>query len=224
MKCLPPGSEPPPPPVSGLPSQVELITYMNEGGEAKQLTKKDLVREAEAKLVSRLGPTDLPVGTTVALHAQAPDADTKEGEATPFWVADVLQLEMAPTSSASTDASALKRVLVHYRLPMGRSGPENDVSKPWKLACVCRAVHNGHHEKWNACRAKRRGLSLQMATSKIVDWVAVDEVIETKLKLNQDERLHAGTKKRLLTHNAAWEDQLKMPKSKPGRSREQLDD
>lgn len=215
MKCTEP-SEKPQVPVAQPRRQVELLTYANKDG--RKLDGKELQRNAQAVLRVKLTTDDLPVGSTIALHAPegANPEDILEGEGTPFLVADVVAVECSSTStsasasqgaasSSQSGAPASKqqvvRILVHYRMPYAGTKCSNDPSKPWHLACLCRLPYSKAHETRRECKSRMSlaPVSAQQATTKFLDWLETDRVLETKLNLTDVGRtLTAETKRRLV--------------------------
>ena len=139
----------------------------------------------------------------MAIHAAADGGDgggadaqptIQKGEATAFFMANVLQLELhepgalqGSSSSADAGPAAVKRVLVHYRLPYAAGYPCNDVRRPWNLACLCRQPYMPGHEIRLECKKRRDeatgSTSLARGTVAYVDWLDTDRIIETKVNL-----------------------------------------
>ena len=204
MKCRPAGAAF----VAGPPqtrTQVDIITYDNAGGSS--LGRKEAQRAAEVKLVKSLVSDDVPVGSIVAIKADeytADEADTTGGRNTPFAVADILEVELQPPPPSSSATSQLPaptqpvaRMLVHWRMPVLREKFVDDPQRPWKLACMCNLEWGSSHERRKACRERRAGESLAQETSKWVDWVDAERILETKLGLTANCNLLKETRTRI---------------------------
>lgn len=241
MKCAERLPEPTHPAADQLPAQVELLTYANDDG-GRVLKKDELQRNAHAILERFLVADDVPVNSTVVIAAQ--NAPTEEdggepppapepsepGENTPFFVGDVLDVELDDTPSASSGSSSsnepsapepgapeprvphVRRVLVHYRMPYAKGAFCDNPKKSWKLACLCRQEYNLHHERYTECKSRRdanpQSTSGQRGTVKYVDWLDADRVMETKVVLNKGLTITAVSKRRILNHQPAdksWE-------------------
>tara|TARA_B110000046_G_scaffold29762_1_gene31357 strand:+ start:1176 stop:2213 length:1038 start_codon:yes stop_codon:yes gene_type:complete len=215
MKCRPAGAL-----VQTVPEarpQVELIAYRNTGGKAAAgITKDSVQRNAEAHLVRRLTPADVPKSSTVAFRNAAleeQDATVLQiGEGTPFLLGDVIDFELEEhTASSSSSAAAgpfVSRVLLHYRMPYAGEAPSNDPTKPWCKSCLCRQKYNLSHERFTACKQFRAeavgSTSHTRETNAYVDWQSADDIFETKVLLNPSQSLKADSKKRISQTNTMW--------------------
>ena len=248
-RCEEPAARPAPLADSSA-TQVELLSYDNLGG-GRSLSATTLTRNATALLSRTLTTADLPIGSVVALHAPPAEMGAPVGEATPFHVADVVQVELvdAPPATAGTSSALtlgatsatsdpvknpgqrrnaakaaakapadepgqpVARLLVHYRLPYRGDTVCDDPTKNWQPACLCRQKWGKGHERYVVCKGLRDEAPTSAAfdTTKFIDWVATNAVIETKLQLTAPGKLTAGTKKRLvldLPGNTGLEAQL----------------
>ena len=236
-----------PPPSTGLPVQVELISYDNSTAENSK-TAKELQRDAEAVLAKHLVSADVPIGSLVAITKQDGGEGDLPGEATPFLVGSVVQVELVEesnwnaslqqrgtsistggTSSSSGGTSTsqqgaaatgaateqeqegsaqhVKRILVHYLMPYANRKFCDDVRRPWKLACLCRQEWNHSHERYIECKRRymdptaATSVSAVLQTTRYVDWIQPDMVLETQLGVTPTtSKLSADTKQRLI-HN-----------------------
>jgi hypothetical protein len=205
-KCEEPAEQAAPP--AAAKQQVELLTYSNDDG--RKLTMQQLQRTAAAVLTRALTTDDLPLNSIVALKAPPASADAPVGECTPFLVADVVEVDTTGGTAAAAAASSsvalpVSRILVHYRMPYSGASisalPTNDPSKAWHLACLCRGKYNLSHERYVACKARKAEAPVSAAqeTTKFLEWLTPNTVLETKLELTSaTKHLTAGTKRRLV--------------------------
>ena len=124
---------------------------------------------------------------------------TPPGYGTPFYMGDVVDISLDAAGS-STEAPSTPRAIVslrvHYRMPLLRDRFCDEVTRPWKLACI------GHHEWSGACTKSCKRLILDgAASSRMVVTVEANTVFETKLGLKPvDKGLDMATKRRIAEH------------------------
>ena len=102
---------------------------------------------------------DITVGSTVAFKRVQGAPTGVPGWDTPFYIGDVLSIELEPEPASSSGSSsprparAITRVRVHHRMPRFGSGHDDDVNRPWALVC-----NGGASHPWTAASERRTNL------------------------------------------------------------------
>ena len=169
---------------SSSAGQQEIIAYKNAGGRA--FSVKDRARQFSQ--TRRLAPSEMPVGSTVAIGHK--DAIDVPGYGTPFYLGDVEEITTAADGSVES-------VRVHYRMPEGAARLFcDDATKPWRLAC--HSLHRWDKSCERAAVCRRAAAQASSLTGSRFTYVAhVDEVFETHIAFNASNTLKAESKKRL---------------------------
>ena len=222
MKCNPPGEKP----REAAPRrQDELITYQNTGGRGG--TKKgDLQHNLDARNAFVEG--DIAVVTTIAINRGSEfKPEGKAGWDTPFFIADVVRVELGEAPPSSSDGPAVRRpvtgVVAHYRMPHLRADFHDDIKKPWLLVC------NGGHKWDEGCQTRRPCKSCAKVAGqespKMTERFDPAMVFELDVKLKSSGALTIGTKERLAQWGP-WHVELGLPDpseaKKPKKPRHKL--
>ena len=185
-------------PAAARPQQKPLMTYRNP--HAGTSYAKD-ERERDALYAQPLRVSELPLSSTVALRRSTEDPYEPAGYGTPFYIADVLEVELgaAGTSTADPPVAALT---VHYRIPSKSSRFCNDVRRPFLLAC-----HAGH--PWDAgCETRRTCKRMRPEgadMSKYTPRVEAATIFEAGIELTRAKQaLSMSTRKRLAKTDPSW--------------------
>jgi hypothetical protein len=84
---------------------------------------------------------DVAVGSTVAFKREQDALTGMPGLNTPFYIGDVLSIELEPEPASSSGSSsprparAIRRVRVHHRMPRLGCSHSDDVNRQWMLVC-----------------------------------------------------------------------------------------
>ena len=224
QKCLPAGSSAA---VDAPRVQRELITYSNSDG--RSVGKAALARDADAQ--KPLYEHDVKIGATVAIRREPIDPTNKDpgGYNTPFYLGDVLAVNFVvesdavivrpPDGAASSSQAAaapprrIQSLQLHFRMPLSYGKFNDDVQKPWELAC------QGLHPWTNACATrtacKRAATVATGGTETAMLYVAeAGELMEADVTLNKGHQISKDSRERLAEHGPAdgsWRSLLGLP-------------
>ncbi len=206
--------------------QAELITYSNTAGRRVVRTQMQRDNDANKPLVDG----DITVGSTVAFKREEGATTGVPGWNTPFYIGDVLSIELEPEPASSSGSSsprparAITIVRVHHRMPRYGCKHCDDVLRPWMLVC-----NGGESHPWTAACDLRTNLCVPAKlkgkedAAKMTDLVDACAIFETALDLTATGALRQGTKERLAEHGppgSSWHDLLKVgPKQPPRKKR-----
>ena len=236
QKCLPAGSSAA---VEAPRVQRELITYSNSDG--RSIGKAALTRDADAQ--KPLYEHDVKIGKTVAIRREPIDPTNKDpgGYNTLFYLGDVRAVNFVadsdavivrpPNGAASSSQAAaapprrIQSLQLHFRMPLFRNKFNDDVQKPWELAC------QGLHPWSKACRAKwcLHGAKLANVDSSdatdppaqpppaetaMLHVAEAGELMEADVTLNKGHQISKDSRERLAEHGPAdgsWRSLLGLP-------------
>jgi hypothetical protein len=104
-------------------------------------------------------------------------------------------------------AQPVRRILVHYMMPFSgkQDRPSDDVKKPWKCTCICRQPWTEAHSRAKSCLRRLEKLPensdpVKEKTTKYVDWLSPEHIMEANLPLNATGTLTKLSKDSLLSH------------------------
>ena len=228
MKCLPAGASTA---VEVGRVQRELITYRNEDG--RSLGKTTLARDADA--LKPLYENDVKLGSTVAIKREPIDPLNKGpgGYNTPFYIGDVIRIDyVAPdevmvvydpagaVASSSKTAGApprrIKSLQLHFRMPLLRNKFNDDVQKPWALACHGLHKWTKACEQTGECRRAAKAATGSMAVTEMLYVAEADELMEADVGLRAGDQITSKSRERLAEHGPAdgsWRILLGLPAS-----------
>jgi len=166
---------------------VELVTYSNAGSDGRSFNRADRSRQRET--AKRIAPDDVPTGSNIAIQRTSEDIPAP-GYGTPFYVGEVQSIKRSADGAVDT-------FTIQFRMPTAAGQLFcNDACKPWRLACCAQHVYDGHCERKRECRLAAEKAGSQSG-SRFTYTGHADEILETKLLLNSDGRLHKRTRLRL---------------------------
>jgi len=229
MKCLPAGASTA---VEVGRVQRELITYRNVDG--RSLGKTTLARDADA--LKPLYENDVKLGSTVAIKREPIDPLNKGpgGYNTPFYIGDVIGIDYVapddamvvydPAGAVATSSSQsavapprrIKSLQLHFRMPLSRNKFNDDVQKPWALAC------NGLHkwtkacEQTGECRRAAKAATGSASATEMVYVAEAEELMEADVGLRAGDQITSKSRERLAEHGPAdgsWRTLLGLPAS-----------
>ena len=225
MKCLPAGASTV---VEVGRTQRELITYSNVDG--RSVGKSTLARDADA--LKPLYENDIKLGSTVAIKREPIDPQNlgPGGYNTPFYIGDVIGITFvagsdvmvvyAPEGAASSSQPAtapprrIESLKLHFRMPLSRNKFDDDVQKPWALAC------NGLHkwtkacEQTGECRRAAKAVTGSVTATGMVYVAEADELLEADVGLRAGDQITSKSRERLAEHGPAdgsWRTLLGLP-------------
>lgn len=166
--------------------QIELIVWQ-EGDDTmphRGVDAKKNERELRERRAVRLD--EMEVGVACVIHPRGGvqtdgGHESRATSATPFWVADVRAKIAEHTNDAGEVGPAVK---VHWRAPFFNGLPSSDPNAKWVLLCKCQHEYTARCAV-GTCSGGRRGGAWE-------DTIMLNTVVLTKLKINQDQHLHAN--------------------------------
>ena len=215
QKCLPVGAAI----VVEARVQRELLTYSNLDG--RSIGKTTLARDAEA--LKPLYEHDVKIGSKVALKREPMDPTNKGpgGYNTPFYIGDVLGINYvagsdvmamvvhAPEGAACSSQSATVRprriesLKLHFRMPLSRHKFNDDVQKPWALACHGLHMWSTACEQRGECRRAAKAATGSASETAMVYVAEAAELMEADVSFTKSSQLTNKSRERLAEHGPA---------------------
>jgi hypothetical protein len=186
--------------------QVELMTYKNPGGQ--HYSKDELLRDAVAGQSRAVLASELSVGCSVAIKRDASDPREPPGYDTPFYIADVLEIQTSGAGSSSTGGAEVKSLVVNYRMPAFNGAFCDDPRRPFKPVCVAMHEWGSGCERRHMCVSRR---PQGQTTSRLVATVDVQTVFEFNVPLVVSGALSAKAKRLLAQTEPSWAEALGVP-------------
>jgi hypothetical protein len=108
----------------------------------------------------------------------------------------------------------IKRVHVHWRMPVSQNKFCNDILKPWRKACK-------QHHQWTLTCDKRNACNGGggCTDARLTYWADANEIFEVGLKLKSSEAIDRRSKERLAQHDGLWFKLLGLDTSKVAKKR-----
>ena len=200
--------------------QVNFMRYTNpSGGTAYGKDERD--RDAVARRMrGRLMADEVEVGSVIAVHRSQEDPTEPGGYGTPFYVAEVLDIQLKPVQGCSSDDDDARReienLFVHYRMPMFNSSFCDDVQRPFVKACVGQHAWGVGCEKRTRCVVKRPEGSTTSRHAALIDAATVFEI---NVDLKKNGALSAISRSKLAETNRDWAAQLGVEMGESGKKK-----
>lgn len=199
--------------------QRELLTYSNLDGRC--IGKTTLARDAEA--LKPLYEHDVKIGSKVALKREPMDPTNKGpgGYNTPFYIGDVLGINYvagsdvmamvlhAPEGAACSSQSATVRprriesLKLHFRMPLSRLKFNDDVQKPWALACHGLHMWSKACEQRGECRRAAMAATGSASETAMMYVAEAAELMEADVSFTKSNQLTNKSRERLAEHGPA---------------------